>query len=91
MYIPKYESRSKRFPQTHVVVFSNWWPDRSQLSADRWDVKELRNIDVERFELGWSGKRVRGGGGGEGGPWGLSDRHRALRPADHRGEQNHCL
>ena len=59
MYSPKDESRSKRFLQTHVVVFSNWWPDRSQLSADRWDVKELRNIDVERFELGWSGKRVR--------------------------------
>lgn len=37
----KYESRPVRFKSPHVVVFSNFEPDRSKLSADRWDVHKI--------------------------------------------------
>lgn len=37
----KYESVSRRFAVPHVVVFSNFPPDRSKLSEDRWQIKEL--------------------------------------------------
>lgn len=38
----KYEVRRVRFAVPHVVVFSNNEPDRSQLSADRWRVINVR-------------------------------------------------
>lgn len=34
----KYESECVRFPCPHVVVFSNFAPDQSKLSLDRWDI-----------------------------------------------------
>lgn len=37
----KYTSGMKRFEQPHVVVFSNFHPDQSKLSADRWDIRVL--------------------------------------------------
>lgn len=37
----KYESNFKCFNNPHVVVFSNWYPDKTKLSNDRWDIREL--------------------------------------------------
>lgn len=44
LFSPKYNSTMKRFPRPHVVVFSNFQPDRSKLSEDRWDVHQLRSL-----------------------------------------------
>lgn len=37
----KYDSSSCLWPSPHVFVFSNWEPDTTQLSADRWDIWHL--------------------------------------------------
>nr|WPR18787.1 MAG: hypothetical protein [Skomarfal virus 56] len=37
----KYESTLKRCNCPHVIVFSNFEPDRSKMSADRWNVTNL--------------------------------------------------
>jgi len=37
----KYEGGTRLFPTPHIVVFSNWHPDETKLSADRWDIREL--------------------------------------------------
>jgi len=41
IFSPKYESVVKTFSPCHVVVFSNFIPDHSKLSQDRWLVKTL--------------------------------------------------
>ncbi len=41
LFSPKYESHMKMFKPAQVIVFSNWAPDRRQLSADRWNVIDL--------------------------------------------------
>lgn len=37
----KYECKPTRFGVPHVVVFANFMPDTSKLSADRWDIKTI--------------------------------------------------
>lgn len=37
----KYDSASLRFAPPHVVVFANFAPDESKLSADRWHIKNI--------------------------------------------------
>lgn len=37
----KYEGGSRLFPRPHVVIFSNWLPDLTKLSLDRWDIRTL--------------------------------------------------
>lgn len=37
----KYEVKCCRFNIPHVVVFSNFYPDTTKLSADRWDIREI--------------------------------------------------
>ncbi len=37
----KYKSQTKYFDPAKVVVFANFPPDRSKLSADRWDVRHI--------------------------------------------------
>lgn len=39
----KYESTPVYFNSPHVVVFANFSPDRSKLSADRWDIHVIDN------------------------------------------------
>ena len=41
IFSPKYESKNKMFEPARVIVFSNWAPDRRQLSEDRWNVIDL--------------------------------------------------
>lgn len=41
VFSPKYESRMKKYPAVHVVVFTNTHPDMTLLSADRYDVIQL--------------------------------------------------
>lgn len=42
MFSAKYESQTKyRKGGAHMVVFSNFLPDKSQMSADRWDIRVL--------------------------------------------------
>lgn len=43
IWSPKYESGYKLTPGgAKVIVFSNWKPDKSKLSEDRWDIKVLK-------------------------------------------------
>lgn len=42
IWSPKYNSKTKIFRPPHVLVFSNFEPDRTKLSADRWDVHHLQ-------------------------------------------------
>jgi len=35
---------------SHVVIFANWYPDKSKLSLDRWDI---RTIDSDDDCLPW--------------------------------------
>ena len=37
----KYEVKRVRFEVPHVIVFSNFYPDRSKLSNDCWEINEL--------------------------------------------------
>lgn len=37
----KYQSRLRVFPPARVLVLANFEPDRSKLSADRWDVRHV--------------------------------------------------
>lgn len=39
----KYDSQSIHTPKCHLIVFSNYPPDRAAMSADRWDVNEIIN------------------------------------------------
>lgn len=39
----KYESRYCVWDTPHVIVFANWPPDQSKLSADRWDIWRLNS------------------------------------------------
>jgi hypothetical protein len=46
----KYESGMCRFPRPHVVVFSNYPPDCSRMSADRWNVISLRGESINVYD-----------------------------------------
>lgn len=37
----KYQSCNKVFASPHVLIFANFPPDQSALSADRWDIRDL--------------------------------------------------
>ena len=41
VFSSKYVPVTKRAPECHLIVFTNFEPDKSKLSADRWDVHSL--------------------------------------------------
>lgn len=48
----KYDSNALTFKTPHVVVFANFEPDRTKLSADRWCVHHLTGVNLMlEFEL----------------------------------------
>lgn len=40
----KYDSQTVWIPQVHLFVFANFEPDRSAMSADRWDVHHIATV-----------------------------------------------
>jgi hypothetical protein len=40
----KYDSQTVWIPQVHLLVFANFEPDRSAMSADRWDVHHIASV-----------------------------------------------
>lgn len=48
MFSGKYESCSKTFDIPHVVIFANFEPDLTKLSADRWDVRHFTEDDLKK-------------------------------------------
>ena len=46
IFSPKYQSVTKVFPPAKVICFSNWDPDTSKLSKDRWDIHYVSGTDV---------------------------------------------
>ena len=43
LFSPKYESRVKQFNPVKVIVFSNFFPEWTKLSLDRWECLEIVN------------------------------------------------
>jgi len=50
IFSPKYDSRTKVHAIPHVVCLSNFAPDRSMMSADRWDIRVLNDDSVVPIE-----------------------------------------
>lgn len=48
IFSTKYESGMHLFRPPHVICFSNWQPDLSKLSEDRWD---LMDLDLDALEI----------------------------------------
>ncbi len=44
LFSPKYESVTMTFPSCHVMVLANYAPDKTQLSADRWDIHNIITV-----------------------------------------------
>lgn len=44
IFSAKYESRMKVFNSPHVIVLANFPPDKEMLSADRWEIINLREV-----------------------------------------------
>jgi hypothetical protein len=43
LFSGKYEGGIKLFPPPHVIIFANFLPDETKLSADRWSIRTLLN------------------------------------------------
>lgn len=44
LFSPKYESKTKIFKTAKVICFSNFYPELSKLSEDRWDIMEISGM-----------------------------------------------
>jgi Geminivirus Rep catalytic domain len=47
----KYSGTTLRFRRPHVVVFSNWLPDFSLLSLDRWAIYEIKDDTINKKDV----------------------------------------
>lgn len=50
-YNTKYESGMVVFNSPHIIIFANFEPDKSKLSEDRWNIKNIEKIDEEIEEI----------------------------------------
>lgn len=41
----KYDTKQLSWDCVHIIVFTNWHPDKSQLSEDRWDIRFIDRDD----------------------------------------------
>ncbi len=44
IFSPKYTSCTKRFRPAKVIIFSNFYPDTTKLSEDRWEIVDLNSL-----------------------------------------------
>lgn len=44
LFSGKYQSHMRFFPKPHVVIFANFEPDRTKLSADRWNINKILTL-----------------------------------------------
>lgn len=51
IFSPKYDSRTKVYATPHVVCLANFYPNKSMLSMDRWDIRILDKKSAEYPEL----------------------------------------
>ncbi len=49
IFSPKYESETIQFKSAKVIIFSNWEPDQSMLSEDRWELMRLTKYEKPSF------------------------------------------
>ena len=49
MFSTKYESVVRMYDHPHVIIFANFMPSLTKLSADRWDVRTLQYVQTDRF------------------------------------------
>lgn len=75
-YSSKYESCQVVMGIPHVIVFANQQPDESKLSADRWEIHEIRDNDLPWLKLPTDDETVydlerpgAGAGAGAGSGW----------------------
>lgn len=51
IYSSKYEGGQLLFNSPHVIIFSNYPPDESKLSKDRWEIFEIvDNFDIKKYD-----------------------------------------
>ena len=51
MVSPKYQSVSFSFPTVYVLVFANFEPDKTRLSKDRWNIKEIKVEEEQKIYI----------------------------------------
>ncbi len=44
VFSSKYESGTRYFRTPHLFVFANWYPEKSKLSLDRWDINKIVSL-----------------------------------------------
>lgn len=54
----KYNGRVIRFDSPHIVIFANWMPKISNLSADRWKIRKMTCTPQGEYLLGKPIKRI---------------------------------
>ena len=46
IFINQIRSKRVKFSIPHVIVFSNFYPDKTKLSIDRWDIHKINETPL---------------------------------------------